>query len=76
MYQYNLLGSIIKYTMGSIVFINVNYFLRRYAKTTNRANIIITIICIGMLKVNKSYKLLSRTICLAVYSNINRKAHI
>ena len=27
MYQYNLLGSIIKYTMGSIVFINGNHFI-------------------------------------------------
>ena len=27
MYRYNLLGSIIKYTMGSIVFINGNYFI-------------------------------------------------
>ena len=42
MYRYNLLGSIIKYTMGSIVFINGNYFLRRYASTTSTANIMMT----------------------------------
>ena len=47
MYRYNLLGSIIKYTMGSIVFINGNYFLRRYARTTSTANIKMTIICTG-----------------------------
>ena len=47
MYRYNLLGSIIKYTMGSIVFINGNYFLRRYARTTSTANIMMTIICTG-----------------------------
>lgn len=47
MYRYNLLGSIIKYTMSSIVFINGNYFLRRYARTTSTANIMMTIICTG-----------------------------
>ena len=47
MYRYNLLGSIIKYTMGSIVFINWNYFLLRYAKTTSTANMMMTIICTG-----------------------------
>ena len=48
MYRYNLLGSIIKYTMGSIVFINGNYFLRRYARTTSTANMMMTIICTGI----------------------------
>ena len=48
MYQYNLLGSIIKYTMGSIVFINGNYFLRRYARTTSTANMMMTSMCTGM----------------------------
>jgi len=47
MYRYNLLGSIIKYTMGSIVFINGNYFLRRYARTTSTANIMMTSMCTG-----------------------------
>ena len=54
MYRYNLLGSIIKYTMGSIVFINGNYFLRRYARTTSTANIMMTIICTGNYFINLS----------------------
>ena len=100
MYRYNLLGSIIKFTMGSIVFINGNYLIcimpaivimipktiqviailslrDLIIPTIPIPNIISpTIIENFIYKFNNNNKLLSRNICSAVHSNMNRETDI